>query len=77
MGSCISSSSSPKQQQQQPEDSSDMKFGLPFVSKTNNHLIIPSPVKHKSLSIPVTGMIIIFIHVYYYVCVYGFMFKYL
>lgn len=56
MGSCISSSSS-KEQQQQPEDSSDMKFGLPFVSKTHNHLIIPSPVKHKSLSLPVTGMI--------------------
>ncbi|KAK1359390.1 Triacylglycerol lipase 2-like [Heracleum sosnowskyi] len=58
MGSCISSSSKQhqqQQQQQQPEDSSDMKFGLPFVSKTNNHLIIPSPVKQKSLSIPVTG----------------------
>lgn len=54
MGSCISSSSS-KEQQQQPEDSSDMKFSLPFVSKTHNHLIIPSPVKHKSLSIPDTG----------------------
>lgn len=54
MGSCISSSSK-QQQQQQPQDSSDMKFGLPFVSKTNNHLIIPSPVKQKSLSIPVTG----------------------
>ncbi|KAL8097640.1 uncharacterized protein At3g27210-like [Apium graveolens] len=56
MGSCISSSSSKEQpQQKQPEDSSDMKFGLPFVSKTNNHLIIPSPVKQKSLSVPVTG----------------------
>lgn len=55
MGSCISSSSKEQQHQQQPQDSSDMKFGLPFVSKTNNHLIIPSPVKQKSLSIPVTG----------------------
>lgn len=52
MGSCISSSSSQKEQQQ---EDSVMKFTLPFVSKTDNHMLIPSPVKPKSFSIPITG----------------------
>ncbi|WOH05021.1 hypothetical protein DCAR_0624433 [Daucus carota subsp. sativus] len=54
MGSCLSSSSSEKEPKQ-PQDSAVMKFSLPFASKTQNHLIIPSPVKHKSSSVPPTG----------------------
>lgn len=70
MGSCLSSSSSEKEPKQ-PQDSAVMKFSLPFASKTQNHLIIPSPVKHKSSSVPPTGIITfssIFLVVYVLFC---------